>query len=110
MENPDFFSEGLMKEPLSEKDMSTIAEAAGAIAKDGQIYFSNKGVYTTFVFNEEKQRFEFNASHDAASENDDAFTHQSSPALESADDINATRAEALADALKEFRDPSVLEE
>jgi len=114
LETPDFFSEGLMKEPLSVDDLQQIAELTKASeVKDGyyhegKIIFTNKGVSTAFVFDENAQRFVIENSHDHMSD-PDPHTHQETRPLESADDINQDRAVALTEALAELRNASVIE-
>ncbi len=116
MENPDFFSEGLLTEPLSVEDMKAIAkitqatETAGYYDEaSGFIFFTDKGVHTTFSFDEEKQAFAVTRSNDVM-EDKDQHTHETVRPLESADDINHSRAVALTEALAELRNPTVVEE
>ena len=116
MESPDFFSEGLMKEPLSPEDLMQIATLTQSTETKGffdeqseKIFFTGKGVSTAFTFDEAAQRFVIEHTHDLMTD-PDAHTHQISRPLESADDINQARAVALHEALAELRNPGMLEE
>jgi hypothetical protein len=116
MESPNFFSEGLMKEPLSADDLKHIATLTQSSETKGfydegseKIFFTDKGVSTAFVFDEDAQRFVIEHTHDLMTD-PDAHTHQVSRPLESADDINQARAVALHEALAELRNPDVIEE